>query len=219
MLAVVAALLHAKVYGEVPPDPFAVADPSLPPLQLMFVFTTELATTAEGSVMVTLDVLVHEFASDTVTVYVPAVTPVMLAVVAELLQANEYGAVPPDPLAVAEPLFPPLQLMFEFTTELATNAVGSVIVVLDVVVQLFASVTVTVYVPATRPLAVADVAALLHAKVYGDVPPDPFAVAVPLLPPLQLTGVFEALAVNIAGSVIVTLDVVVQEFTSDTVTV
>jgi hypothetical protein len=44
-------------------------------------------------------------------------------------------------------------------------------------------------------------------------------VAVPLLPPLQLTGVFEALAVNIAGSVMITLDVVVQEFTSDTVTV
>ena len=144
MLAVVAALLHAKVYGEVPPAPLAVAEPLFPPLQLMFVFTTELATTAEGSVMVTLDVLVHEFASDTVTVYVPAVIPVMLAVVADVLHANEYGAVPPDPLAVAEPLLPPLQLMFEFTTELATNAVGSVIVVLDVVVQLFASVTVTV---------------------------------------------------------------------------
>ena len=144
MLAVVAALLHAKVYGAVPPDPLAVAEPSLPPLQLMFVFTTELATTAEGSVMVTLDVLVHEFASDTVTVYVPAVTPVMLAVVAELLQANEYGAVPPDPLAVAEPLFPPLQLTFEFTTELATNAEGSVMVTLEVVVQELASDTVTV---------------------------------------------------------------------------
>ena len=35
--------------------------------------------------MVTLDVLVHELASDTVTVYVPAVNPVMDAVVEELL--------------------------------------------------------------------------------------------------------------------------------------
>ena len=89
----------------------------------------------------------------------------MFAVVSELLHAKVYGAVPPVPFAVAEPSLPPLQLTFEFTTELATNAVGSVIVVLDVVVQLFASVTVTVYVPATSPLAVADVAALLHAKV------------------------------------------------------
>ena len=55
----------------------------------MLVFTTELATTAVGSVMVTLDVLVHEFASDTVTVYVPAVTPVMLAVVAKVAELVE----------------------------------------------------------------------------------------------------------------------------------
>ena len=110
----------------------------------MFVFTTELAVNTEGSVMITLEVVVQELASDTVTVYVPAVTPVMLAVVAELLQANEYGAVPPDPLAVADPLLPPLQLMFVFTTELAVNAEGSVMVTLDVLVHEFASDTVTV---------------------------------------------------------------------------
>jgi hypothetical protein len=52
----------------------------------MLVFTTELATTAVGSVIVTLDVLVHEFASDTVTIYVPVVTPVMLAVVAKVAE-------------------------------------------------------------------------------------------------------------------------------------
>ena len=173
----------------------------------------------DGSEMVMLAVDAQLFRSITITVYVPATNPVMLAVVAELLQAKMYGAVPPAPLAVADPLLPPLQLTFVFATVDATNAVGSVIVVLDVVVQLFASVTVTVYVPATRPLAVADVAELLHAKVYGDVPPDPFAVAAPLLPPLQLTGVFEALAANSTGSVMVTLDVLVQELASDTVTV
>ena len=110
----------------------------------MFVFTTELAVNTEGSVMITLEVVVQELASDTVTVYVPAVTPVMLAVVAALLHTKVYGEVPPAPLAVADPSDKPLQLMFVFTTELATTAVGSVIVVLDVVVQLFASVTVTV---------------------------------------------------------------------------
>ena len=67
-MAVVAALLQAKVYGDVPPDPLAVADPSDNPLQLMFVFTTELAVNTVGSVMVTLDVVVQELASDTVTV-------------------------------------------------------------------------------------------------------------------------------------------------------
>ena len=65
---------------------------------------------AVGSVMVTLDVVVQELASDTVTVYVPAATPVMLAVVAALLHAKVYGVVPPVPLAVADPSLPPLQL-------------------------------------------------------------------------------------------------------------
>ena len=68
-----------------PPVTLAVADPSLPPLQLTAVFTTELATKAVGSAMVTLDVVVQLFASEIVTVYVPAATPVMLAVTAALL--------------------------------------------------------------------------------------------------------------------------------------
>ena len=74
--------------------------------------------------------------------------------------------------------------------EVADNAVGSVTVALDVVVHPLASVTVTVYVPATSPLAVAVVAALLHAKVYGEVPPAPLAVADPSFSPLQLTFEF-----------------------------
>ena len=87
MLAVVEELLQAKVYGEVPPVPLAVAVPSLPPLQLTFVFATVDAANTAGSVMVTLEVVVQELASDTVTVYVPAATPVILAVVAALDQA------------------------------------------------------------------------------------------------------------------------------------
>ncbi len=112
--------------------------------------------------MVTLDVLVHEFTSDTVTVYVPATRPFVVTVVAELLHAKVYGDVPPVPLAVAEPLLPPLQLMLVFITELATTAVGSVIVTLDVLVHKFASDTVTVYVPADTPVILAVVAELLH---------------------------------------------------------
>ena len=144
ILAVVAEVLHKKVYGDVPPVALAVAEPSDKPLQVTLAFTADDAANTAGSVMVTLEVVVQELASDTVTVYVPAVTPVMLAVVAELLQAKMYGAVPPAPLAVADPLLPPLQLTDVFATVDAANTVGSVIVVLDVVVQLFASVTVTV---------------------------------------------------------------------------
>ena len=52
----------------------------------MFAVTADDADNAAGSVIVTLEGLVHEFASDIVTVYVPATTPVILAVVAALLQ-------------------------------------------------------------------------------------------------------------------------------------
>ena len=169
--------------------------------------------------MVTLEVVVQELASDTVTVYVPADTPVILAVVAALLQAKVYGEVPPAPLTVAEPLFPPLQLIFVFTTELAVNAVGSVIVTLDALVHELASVIVTVYVPAATPVIEAVVAELLQAKVYGAVPPEPLAVAPPFDNPLHVVLVFTVLAVSAVGSVMVTLDVFIQLFTSVTVTV
>ena len=99
------------------------------------------------------------------------------------------------------------------------NNDGSEMVMLAVDAQLFRSITITVYVPATNPVMLAVVAELLQAKMYGAVPPAPLAVADPLLPPLQLTGVFEALAANSTGSVMVTLDVLVQELASDTVTV
>ena len=67
---------------------------------------------------------VQPFASVAVTTYVPAVTPVMEAVVAPLLHVNEYVTVPPDAEALAPPSLPPLQLTFESTTAAATNNVG-----------------------------------------------------------------------------------------------
>ena len=84
ILAVVAALLHAKVCGAVPPDPLAVADPLLPPLQLMFVFTTVEAITGEVIFTSTLSVAVQPFASVTITVYVPEVVIEVVCVVALL---------------------------------------------------------------------------------------------------------------------------------------
>ncbi len=78
---------HAYEYAVVPPEADAVAEPSLPPLQLTLVGVPMLATNKAGSVMVMLEVSVHPFASVTVTVYVPAPTPVIDSVVAELLHA------------------------------------------------------------------------------------------------------------------------------------
>ena len=51
-----------------PPDPAAVAEPSLPPLQLTLVELEMEATTAVGSVIVTLAVSVQPLASVAVTV-------------------------------------------------------------------------------------------------------------------------------------------------------
>jgi hypothetical protein len=87
MLEVVAPLLHAYVYAGVPPLGADCAAPLLLPLQFTLLTTVALANKAAGWVMVTLPVAVHPFASVTVKVYVPALKPLMLEVVAPLLHA------------------------------------------------------------------------------------------------------------------------------------
>lgn len=86
-------------------------------------------------------------------------------------------------------------------------------------VQLFASLTVTVYVPATRFVEVTVVCPFDHVYVYEGVPPDGVTVAEPLLPPLHETWVDEEIEdVSVAGWVIVIEAVVLQLFASLTVT-
>ena len=80
-----------------------------------------------------------------------------------------------------------IDITFSSTTAEATRAVGSVMVTDAVSSQLFASVTVTTYVPAARPVSVADVPPELHAYEYVVVPPEADAVASPSAPPLQET--------------------------------
>ena len=58
-----------------------MAEPFDPPKQLTLVWAVMLAVNAAGWVMVTLDELVHELASVTVTVQVPAVRAVAVAVI------------------------------------------------------------------------------------------------------------------------------------------
>jgi uncharacterized protein involved in outer membrane biogenesis len=86
-------------------------------------------------------------------------------------------------------------------------------------VQLRASVTVTTYNPAVKPLIVAVLPPLLHKYWYGAVPPLTVTVAPPSVPPKQFTAVELAIRVSPAGAVIVALPVAVQLFASLTVTV
>jgi hypothetical protein len=71
--------------------------------------------------------------------------------------------VPPDPAAVAEPLLPPKQLTFVVLVMEAASALdGWVMVTVCVAVQLLASVTVTVYVPAANAKTTFDVEPFDH---------------------------------------------------------
>ena len=178
------------------------------------------ATRAAGSVIVKVSVSVHPLASETVTVYVPAVR---LDAVAEdpppLDQAYVYAVVPPEAEAVASPSFPPLQFTLSSTEAAATSAVGSVIVTESVSVQPFASVAVTVYIPADSPVIEDPEPLLLQEKEYPEVPPDAEAEAAPVLPPLQLTFVPVAVTARTVGCVIVVDAVPVHPLLSVTVTV
>jgi hypothetical protein len=64
--------------------------------------------------------------------------------------------VPPVTVKSADPVLPPLHATF-VPVIVPLKAVGSVIVTVSVVTLLFASVTVTVYVTADKPVAVAVV--------------------------------------------------------------
>ena len=68
---------------------------------------------------------------------------------------------PPPAVTLAVPLLPPLQLT-GVALQLITTAVGCVTTDVQVAEQPFASVTVTVYVPAGLPLIVDVIADVLH---------------------------------------------------------
>jgi hypothetical protein len=93
-----------------------------------------------------------------------------------------YGPVPPEGIAVALPVELPLQSASTFVVVAVNGAEGWVMVTLAVVVQLLASLTVTVYVPAGIFNAVTPVWAgtVFHEYVYGEVPPTVITVALPV---------------------------------------
>jgi hypothetical protein len=148
---------HAYVYVPVPPEATTEAEPVHAPLHSTFTCDC-VALSGGGCVMVTLAVATQPLLSVTVTVYVPADKPEAVAPVPPD-GAHEYVYVPDPPVAVtvAEPLLPPLQLTFVCAEIVAVGEPAFVMVTVRVMLQPFASVTVTVYEPAPRPVAVAFV--------------------------------------------------------------
>jgi hypothetical protein len=137
-------------------------------------------------------------------------------------QLYVYDPVPPLPVAVAVPVEPPLQSTGVIVAE-AVSAVGCVTVTVATAVQPLASVIVQEYVCAERPVAFAvpcpPPGAGDQLYVYDPVPPLPVAVAVPVEPPLQSTGVIVAEAVSAVGWVMRVVAVAVHPLASVTVTV
>ena len=125
-----------------PPPANTDAVPLDPPKQLTGVALHE-AVTAVGVPTVDWHVKVHPLASVTVTVYVPAVNPLIDEVIAVVLHRYEYPGVPPPAVTLAVPLDPPKQLTAVALHE-AVTAVGEPTVDWHVNVHPLASVTVTV---------------------------------------------------------------------------
>jgi hypothetical protein len=106
-------------------------------------FTADCTVTAGAPVVATTmpDVVVHPFASVTVTEYDPPARLTAVAVVCEFVHAYVYGPVPPLASASAVPLLFPQVAGVDAGAD--SNGVGSVIVTAWIVKQLFASVTET----------------------------------------------------------------------------
>jgi hypothetical protein len=141
-------------------------------------------------VIVTGTVVVQPLASLTVIVVPPAARPLNVPLAWNVTPSFEYvyGDVPPEPLTVTLPVELPKQRTFVCNPTLAVSAaVGCVIVTNLVAVQPFASVTVTLYVPATRPVRSCVVAPFDQAYAYGAVPPVTVRSIDPVAPPKQAT--------------------------------
>ena len=173
-----------------------------------------------GCVIVAVVDVVHPFASVAVTVYVPAVRLLRVDVVEPVFHKYEYPAVPFAANAVALPVAPPLHNTFVVDGIDSVNKLGCVIVAVVDVVHPFASVAVTVYVPAVRLLIVAAVDPVFHKYEYPDVPFAADAVTLPVAPPLHNTLVVDGTVnVNCVGCVMVVVAVFVHPRESVTVTV
>lgn len=128
------------------------------------------------------------------------------------------GDTPPEGVAKACPVVPPKHSTLVGVVA-TVNDPGPVSVTDSVAVHELLSVTVTVYVPAVKLLAVPLVEPVLQTNVYGEVPPVGLATAEPLVALAQPTFVPVMVGTMAAGSVRVTVAVAVQVAASVAVTV
>ena len=132
------------MYGAVPLAGATVAEPVAAPWHNTFAWALIEAVNWATSVITTEAAAVHPLASVAVTLYVPAVRFVAVAVVWPFDHKYVIEPVPPLPVAVAVPSEPPKQETLVWVVVTDTAVAGWVIVVLEVWVQPLASVTVTV---------------------------------------------------------------------------
>ena len=145
-----------------PPTGVTVADPLLSPLHTTSLTKAAVHVSSSGSATVTSHVVVQPLMSVTVTVCSPASSMVAAVVFSPLSHAYTYGAVPPDGETEAIPLDSPLHSTGLINETVHESTVGSVIVTSQVVVQPFASVTVTTWTPAESVSAVCLSSPLSH---------------------------------------------------------
>jgi hypothetical protein len=212
-------LLQVYVNGPVPLVTRACAEPLLFP---QVVLTSVVDT--EGPPVELTDteaVAEHPPEFDTVTVYVPAARPRSVADVIAVPAFQWYVYVPVGvTLTVAVPLELPHVALTAVALALRPPLAPPTVNVL-VVEQLCASVTVTVYEPAARLLAVAVVCCgvVLQRYEYVDVPPVVLAATLPELASEHETLVTVPETESAAGCVSVSVTVAVQLCASVTVTV
>jgi hypothetical protein len=149
---------HAYVYGLVPPFALSIIIAFFPPLHDTFVNVYAGMLNAFGWVIVTAAVTLVPQLSLSVTVYTPDVNPLALAPEPpDGAHAYVYAVVPPLAVTLAAPPLPALQLTSLVTLVAIAKAAGCVTVTATTVEHPWLSVTVTLYVPADKLLAVAFV--------------------------------------------------------------
>jgi hypothetical protein len=156
--------VHANVYGLVPPAGVISIAPVEAPKHNTLVWTEVNVTAAAGWVIVNgYDTDVQLLASVTITEYDPAARPVWSSAPATTpvpVHANVYGDVPPAGVISIAPVEAPKHNTLVWTEVNVTAAAGWVMVNgYDTDVQLLASVTITEYDPAARPVWSSDAAA------------------------------------------------------------
>ena len=117
-LAVPIGDVQKYVYGLVPPTAPAIAEPVESPAQFTESVETILETRIAGSLITAVSITVQPLSSVMVTIQDPIESVPVESIAEPVLQEYKYGAVPPFPLAIAYPSFPPLQFTSEIKIEL-----------------------------------------------------------------------------------------------------